>query len=37
MTFVLATGQPTSCGVGAKAFDVHRSKVNLIAVVIIKG
>ena len=28
MTFVLATGQPTSCGVGAKAFDVHRSKVN---------
>ena len=28
MTFVLATGQPTSCDVGAEAFDVHRSKVN---------
>ena len=28
MTFVLATGQPTSHGVGAKAVDVHKSKVN---------
>ena len=27
-TFVLAAGQLTSHGVGAKAFDVHKSKVN---------
>ena len=27
-TFVLATGQLTSCGVGAKAFDVHKSKAD---------
>ena len=28
MTFVSAAGWLTSCGVGAKAFDVHKSKVN---------
>ena len=27
-TFVLAAGQLTSHGVGAKAFDVHKSKAN---------
>ena len=28
ITFVLASGQPTSHGVRAKAFDVHKSKAN---------
>ena len=28
LPFVSATGQLTSHGVGAKAFDVHRSKAN---------
>ena len=27
MTFVLATCRPTTHGVGAEAFDIHKSKV----------
>ena len=27
-TFVLATGWPTTCGVGAEALDIYKSKAN---------
>ena len=28
MTFVSATGWPTTCGVRAKALDIYKSKAN---------
>ena len=28
MTFVLATGRPTTCGVRAEALDIYKSKAN---------